>query len=65
MNCKYCQSKCIKKGFQKKEQRLFCKNCNKYQTLYYENRLIEKEDEVLIAKLVSDSMSIRGGCTSV
>lgn len=35
IQCKYCQSNCIKKGLYKKVQKYFCKACGKYQRGVY------------------------------
>ena len=45
MNCKFCNESCIKKGFQKNVQRLFCKACKKYQLVNYKNKIIDKKDQ--------------------
>ena len=60
MNCNYCNEYCVKRGFQNKIQRYFCKSCVKFQQAKYQNKVITAADAVLITRLVSDSCSIRG-----
>lgn len=56
--CKYCNQSCIKKGFYKEVQKLYCCYCNKYQRSIYSYRYITATDDDNIAALTKESMSI-------
>ncbi|OFX21616.1 MAG: hypothetical protein A2033_15085 [Bacteroidetes bacterium GWA2_31_9] len=57
MECKYCKSKCIKKGIRNKIQRFRCVCCNKYQQLCYSYNT-SKKDFVLIKTLNNEGVGI-------
>jgi len=58
MNCKHCQGKCIKKGFYKQTQLLFCTVCFKYQRTNYKKQRITEQQKSLLQALLIDGMSI-------
>lgn len=60
MKCRHCDSDCIKKGFYKQIQRLFCKACNKYQQKNYQYRMCIGQDEETIVKLNNIGVGISG-----
>lgn len=57
MECKYCKSKCIKKGIRNRIQRYRCVKCNKYQQLTYTYNK-EKKDENFIKTLNNEGVGI-------
>ena len=58
MNCKYCNNRCIKKGYNKNVQRILCKTCNRYQQENYTYNLCTKENEQMIIKLNNEGVGI-------
>jgi len=58
MNCKYCNSTCIKKGFQDGKQKYKCKSCNKNQRDTYTYRICDGKDEYYLILLNNEGMSI-------
>lgn len=60
MKCIHCESRCIKKGFQKNgRQKYYCQNCIKYQQASYTYKAYEPSLDKQITKLVKRSCGIR------
>ncbi|MBL7936078.1 MAG: IS1 family transposase [Bacteroidia bacterium] len=60
MNCKNCKSTCIKKGFNGKTQKYFCKTCKVYQQHSYTYHICTKQDIDSISKLTCIGVGISG-----
>ncbi len=61
MNCKFCNQSCYKWGKQKNgTQKLYCRNCKKYQQQEYKYAACNSKIDKQIANLVCESVSIRG-----
>ena len=64
MNCKLCNNRCIKKGFQvnnyRIKQRYQCSKCKKYQLEDYTYSLYQVESDKKMIHLNSEGMSISG-----
>ncbi len=61
MNCTYChRNKCIKKGFQKNQQRFYCKNCKRYFQENYIYKAYQSDTNNLIKSLLKEGCSVRG-----
>jgi hypothetical protein len=61
MECKYCNGKCQKAGKQKNgAQKLYCRTCRKYQQPVYKYCAYSKSVGPMIARLVCESVSVRG-----
>ena len=58
MNCIYCKQPCIKKGIRNGIQKLFCKNCKKFQQAQYKIRRVSKEKAHHIALLNNEGLGI-------
>ena len=58
MNCIYCKQPCIKKGIRNGIQKLFCKNCKKYQQAQYKIRRVSTEKAHHIALLNNEGLGI-------
>jgi len=58
IECKYCSTTCIKKGFYKSTQRLFCKTCQRYQQKNYEYKICTRQDEEMIVTLNNEGVGI-------
>ena len=61
MECKFCSKKCSKAGKQASGlQRYYCKCCKKYQQKQYRYRAYGKDISNMVARLVCNSVGIRG-----
>jgi len=61
MECKFCNGKCQKAGRQKNgKQKLYCIPCKKYQQLHYRYKAYEPMVQLMVPKLVCESVGIRG-----
>jgi insertion element IS1 protein InsB len=61
MTCKFCDHSCQKAGKQKNGvQKFFCAVCKKYQQSVYRNKAWDRGTKPLIAKMVCESVSVRG-----
>lgn len=58
MDCKKCNAKCIKRGFNKNTQRFYCTTCKKYFQSSYTNKLCNENDEKLIVILNNEGVGI-------
>jgi IS1 family transposase len=58
MQCRYCNRVCSKKGFYKQVQKLYCTTCNKYQRSTYSYKLTTDNNDLNIALLTKECMSI-------
>jgi transposase-like protein len=60
MDCKFCKSKCQKAGRQKDGiQKLYCKDCKKYQQVQYRYAAYNREMMQLLPALVCESVGVR------
>lgn len=60
MECRYCQGACIKKGWQTKRQKYYCKVCKKYQQKFYSYKCCSPADDQIIIKLNTIGVGISG-----
>lgn len=61
IGCKYCGGNCQKAGRQiNGTPRAYCKDCKKYQQITYKYQVYKSGTVSMIAKLVCESVSIRG-----
>lgn len=61
MKCTTCNSeRIIKKGFQNKKQRFYCKDCEKYFQSDYRYNAYKTETNTFIKSLLKESCSVRG-----
>ncbi|HEY4063616.1 MAG TPA: IS1 family transposase [Puia sp.] len=61
MHCQYCKGTCQKAGKQRNgAQKLYCGDCQKYQQSTYRHRAYEEGVTSMIAKLVCESVNMRG-----
>jgi transposase-like protein len=59
--CKFCGRVCQKAGKQTNgKQRVYCKSCKKYQQETYRYQACKSGTMSMVAKLISESVSIRG-----
>jgi hypothetical protein len=58
ISCKFCGANCIKKGWQCKKQKLFCRSCKKYQQFTYSEHKINSEHREIIIFLNNEGCSI-------
>lgn len=58
MQCKYCNTPCIKKGSNNTIQKFYCKLCKKYQRNTYRYQLLTLAQDLQIAALNNEAMSI-------
>jgi insertion element IS1 protein InsB len=59
MQCKYCKHLCQKAGTQNKNQRFYCKSCNKYQQKVYIYIAYKADTDRQISMFVKESCGIR------
>jgi insertion element IS1 protein InsB len=57
-SCKFCGANCIKKGWQCKKQKLFCRSCKKYQQLTYSTHKINSDHRDIAVFLNNEGCSI-------
>ena len=61
MKCQFCNTICQKSGRQKNgAQKLYCKECKKYQQTTYQYRACQSNLSPMISQLVCESVGIRG-----
>lgn len=61
MNCKYCQGKCVRKGFQKNgAQRIRCGSCGKFQQVSYRQAARKPEIPTQVIRLLKIGCTRRG-----
>jgi insertion element IS1 protein InsB len=58
MNCRYCNGACIKKGKQSGCQKLYCKNCGKYQQETYVRRIFDATKQSVLEFMNGEGNSI-------
>ena len=60
MECKNCNTMCVKRGFNRSVQRWFCKSCQLYQQNTYVYRICTIQDKETIIKLNNIGVGISG-----